>query len=147
MGAGGRVRQKVVCVMFGAMLLAGGLSGCTSARSSLGTTDSSCFLDLPAAAQGVVHHGRFTGIHLFSVTQLRKLAPRLVDELEVAHATAPHMCVAAYEGTFSAAGVDKPLGRSSGLLAIAVVNASNRKLLATVLIKRAPLHFGHPHLG
>jgi hypothetical protein len=147
MSRGGKVRQKFVCAIVGALLLAGGLSDCTSARSSLGTSDSSCYLDLPAAGQAVGHHGRFAGIHLFSLSQLRKKAPRLVDDLEAAHATAAHMCVAAYEGKFSAASLDKPLGRASGIFAVAVVDASNQKLLGTVLIKRVPLHFGHPHVG
>jgi len=142
------VRQKAVCGILGALLFAGFLSGCTSARSSLGTTDSSCFQALPTASQAVRHHGHFVGIHLFTLATLAKVAPRLVDDLLDKQTTkATRVCVAAYEGNFTSAEVVKPLGRSSGKLAVAVVNASNEQLLGTDIIKRPPLHFGHPHLG
>lgn len=147
MGAGGSVGRRVVRGAIGAVVLAGGLSGCASARSSLGTSDSSCYLDLPTAAQAVAGHGRFIGIHLFSRSQFEKAAPRLTKLLSDANSTAAHVCVAAYEGNFSASGVMKPLGRSSGKLAVVVVDAANQRLLGTVIISRAPLHFGHPHVG
>jgi hypothetical protein len=129
-------------------MLAGVLSSCTSARSSLGTSDSSCFLDLPTASQAVGGHGHFVGIHLFSVSQLGKLAPNLMDHItDIQAAKATHVCVAAYEGQFTSANVMKPLGKSSGRLAVVVVDASNQKLIGTDIITRAPLHFGHSHVG
>jgi hypothetical protein len=132
----------------GSLLLAGVLSGCTAARSSLGTSDSSCFLSLPAAANAVRGDGHFIGIHLLTPAQLTRVAPRFTDDLVDAKLTAPHMCVAAYDGfTFTASMVKKPLGQMRGRLAIVVVNASNEKVLVTVIIGRAPLRFGHPHLG
>jgi hypothetical protein len=141
------MRRKLAGVMVGALVIGGILSSCTSARSSLGTGDSSCFLDLPTASAAVHNQGHFVGIHLFSLSQLRSTAPKLVADLTAADATAPRLCVAAYTGQFSAAQVSKPLGRASGALAVAVVNAASKHLLATVIIKKAPLHFGHPHLG
>jgi hypothetical protein len=148
MGGGGGVRLKIVSGMLGALLLAGVMSGCTSARSSLGTTDSACYESLPTAAQAVMGHGHFVGIHLFTKTQLTKMAPRLVDDLaDKFKTTATRVCVAAYEGTFTSADVAKPLGHASGKLAVVVVNAANHQLLGTDIIKRAPLRFGHPHVG
>ncbi len=142
------MRRRVVHLVIGALVVAGGLSGCTVARSNLGTTDSSCFLSLPTAGQAVGGHGRFVGIHLYSISQLRSLAPHLMDNLSKTHATtASHVCVAAYEGNFTASGVKKPLGRQSGLFAVVVVDASNQKLIATVIFRNAPLRFGHPHVA
>jgi hypothetical protein len=143
----GSVRTRVVSGVVGVCLLAGLFSGCTSARSSLGTGDSSCYLDLPTAAAAVGNHGRFVGIHLFSLTQLRKKAPHLVADLTDKKSTASHMCVAAYEGTYLSSEVQKPLTRTDGRLAVAVVDANSNKLLGTLIIKRPPLHFGHPHVG
>ncbi len=76
------------------------------------------------------------------------MAPRLVDDLTDRFKTnATRVCVAAYEGNFTSADVSKPLGRASGKLAVVVVNAANQQLLGTDIIKRAPLRFGHPHVG
>ena len=147
MGPGGRVRHKLVSAVVGLLFLGSVLSACTSARSSLGTGDSSCFLDLPTAAQAVHNHGQFVGIHLFSLSHLRSTAPHLVAKLKAADISPPHLCVAAYKGEFSSNQVEKPLGHVSGHLAIVVVDAATTHLLATVIIKQVPLHFGHPHLG
>jgi hypothetical protein len=148
MTSGGTMARRGVRSFIGVLALAGGLSGCAAVRSNLGTTDSSCFLALPTAAQAVGDHGRFVGIHLYVLAQFSKLAPNLVDTLSDAHVSgATHVCVAAYEGTFTASGVMKPLGQPNGRLAVVVVDASNQKLLATVIVKRPPLHFGHPHMG
>jgi hypothetical protein len=124
------------------------MSGCTSARSTLGTTDSSCYKSLPTALQAVRGHGHFVGIHLYTLSKFAKIAPRLVDDLGGQHITkATRVCVAAYEGTYTSSDVSKPLGRASGKLAVVVVNAANQHLLGTAIIKRPPLHFGHPHVG
>lgn len=146
MRRGGAVRRKVHAIL-GALVLAGALAGCTSARSSLGTTDSSCFLALPTASSAVHDHGYFMGIHLFTRAQLAKVAPRMANELAEADEAATHLCVAAYSGTFTSTGVQKAMGRPAGKLAIVVVNASTRKLLATVIFRHLPLRFSHTHLG
>ncbi|HEY1832643.1 MAG TPA: hypothetical protein VGG38_20570 [Acidimicrobiales bacterium] len=140
--------RKGLSVAAASLALAAALSGCTSPRSSLGTGDSACFLDLPAAAGAVHTHGRFIGIHRYSLAALKKTAPRLVRDLEAAHDTATQMCLAAYQGHYTSSGVEKPIGRrSSGTLAVVAVDASNKKVLGTLIIKKAPLHFGHPHVG
>ncbi len=144
---GTRVRRSTVGGLVGAILLAGCLTGCTEARSNLGTSDSSCYLALPAAADAVHEAGHFAGIRLFTRGQLHSLAPRLTALLQARDDTAAHMCVAAFTGSFSSSSVSKPLGRSHGTLAVVVVNASSRGVLATVIFKKTPLNFTHSHLG
>jgi hypothetical protein len=147
MSRGGMVRHRVVGGLATCILLATVLAGCTSARSSLGTSDSSCYLSLPSTSKAVGGHGKFLGIHAYTPSQLKARAPHLSADLTAAHATSSHMCVAAYSGSFTAANVSKPLGKAGGRLAAAVVNASDRTILATVIFGRLPLHFGHPHVG
>lgn len=145
MKRGGRVRFKLAYGMVIGCLLAGVLSGCTSARSSLGTSDSTCFLSLAPAADAVGDHGHLVGIRLFTPGQLAGLAPKLEHQLAMSRLTAPHMCVAAYEGIYTSAMVTKPVGRARGTLAVVVVNASSHQVIATVIIKKPPLNFGHTH--
>jgi hypothetical protein len=129
----------------GLALLATVLAGCTSARSSLGTSDSSCFSTLPTASHAVGGHGHFLGVRLFTLTQLHTMAPHLYADLQAAHASAAHLCVSAYKGSFTSSDVSKPIGSASGALATVVVNAADRKLLATVVFTRLPVRFGHSH--
>jgi hypothetical protein len=57
------------------------------------------------------------------------------------------ICVAAYVGEFTRGSVSRPLGRSSGQLAVVVSEMPSNKLLGTVIFRHTPLHFGHPHVG
>jgi hypothetical protein len=142
------MRRKLVSMVLGGLVLAAVLSSCTGPRSSLGTGDSSCFLDIPTAATAVHTQGRFIGIHRYSLSALKKSAPHLVRDLDATHSTAAQMCVAAYEGHYTSAKVEKPIGRrKAGTVAVVAVDAANNHLLGTLIIKKAPLHFGHPHVG
>jgi hypothetical protein len=131
----------------GCLLFAGVLAGCSSARSSLGTSDSSCYLALPTATKAVGGHGRLLGVHLFTLTSLRHRAPRLFKDLALGHDGSERVCVVAFSGAFDQATVSHPSGRSSGQLAVVVATTPGNELLGTVIFKRAPLHFGHPHIG
>jgi len=53
------------------------------------------------------------------------------------------VCLAAYTGHFTASSVQKPHGRSSGKLAVAVVTSPGNKLLGTVILNRVPVRFQH----
>jgi hypothetical protein len=128
-------------------LLAVLATGCTSVRSSLGTSDSSCFRAIPVANTAVHSRGRFVGAHLFTESKLHSTAPKLVSALTADGLTVHTVCVVAFEGTFSATGVSHPLGRSTGKLAVVVASSPANKVLATVIFGKAPLHFGHPHVG
>jgi hypothetical protein len=90
---------------------------------------------------------RLIGIHLYSMSELRKKVPHLYAYLSAANRTSGQVCVAAFSGHFTAGGVSKPLGRASGRLAVVVSASPSNKLLGTVIFRDLPLHFGHPHIG
>jgi hypothetical protein len=141
------VRHRWATGAAGCALLAGVLAGCTAARSNLGTSDSSCYLALPTATKAVGSHGRLHGVQRFTLSALRKKAPRLLHDL---HTTAPGtetVCLTAFTGKFTAATVSDPRGGSSGQLAVVVSTTPGNHLLGTVIFTKAPLHFGHSHAG
>jgi hypothetical protein len=139
--------RRLMMVVTASLLIVLLLAGCTSLRSSLGTSDSSCYLALPTTSSAVHGHGRLIGIHLFTESSLRKKAPHLYSDLSTTEVAQQHVCVAAYEGVFTSGGVLKPRGKPSGRLAVVVTETPSNKLLGTIIFLRAPLHFGHPHVG
>jgi hypothetical protein len=128
-------------------LLAGVLAGCTTARSSLGTSDSSCYLALPTATKAVESHGRLFGVQKFSLSELRKNSPHLAHDLGTSASGSDTVCIVAFTGKFTADSVSKPRGQSSGHLAVVVSTTPGNHLLGTVIFTKAPLHFGHSHAG
>jgi hypothetical protein len=123
------------------------IGGCTTARSNLGTSDSSCYLALPTLTKAVHGHGRLLGVHRYTWTVLRKQVPKLVGQLPVKERGSTAMCVAAYTGQFTQGTVSDPHGESSGRLAVVVSTATGNHLLGTVIFTKAPLRFSHPHVG
>jgi hypothetical protein len=130
-----------------AVILACTLAGCTAARSSLGTSDSSCYLALPTATQAIGAHGRLLGVHLYTLTALRRLAPHLVSDLDTTESGSQRVCVVAFSGHFSHTAVQDGHGRASGKLAVVVSTTPSNHLLGTVIFTHVPLHFGHSHIG
>jgi len=139
------LRRRVVIVSFTGVLLATSLASCTSARSSLGTSDSSCYLALPTANEAVHGHGHFLGVKLFTVGSLRHTAPHLYTELHQENAATQKVCAVAYSGNFSSTSVKDPRGKPSGRLAVVVSTSPSNRLLATVIFTRIPLRFNHSH--
>jgi hypothetical protein len=92
-------------------------------------------------------HGRMIGLHRYTLGQLRQRAPHLFKELASNKAASQQVCVVAFAGTFEAGSVSHPLGRSSGRVAVVVATSPYNHLLGTVIFKRAPLLFGHTHIG
>jgi hypothetical protein len=129
-----------VCV-----LAAGLLAGCTTARSNLGTSDSSCYSALPTATKAVHSRGRLIGVHRFTVSGLRRQAPHLTQDLATKEPGTQSICVVAFQGHFTAGSVSDPRGRASGRLAVVVSTTPGNHLLGTVIFTRPPLHFGHSH--
>jgi hypothetical protein len=123
------------------------LAGCTSARNSLGTSDSSCYLALPSATHAVSPHSRLLGVHQLTLSSLHQKEPALFDALPSVKPTSQRICVIEFVGSFTRATVRKPLGRPSGRLAVVVSEAPSNNLLGTVIFHRAPLDFAHPHIG
>jgi hypothetical protein len=130
------------------VLLGGGLAtACTTARSDLGTSTSSCYLALPAANNAVEGHGRLLGVQRYSLTALHQQAPNLYDQLSPNAPGSQRVCVVAFGGKFDTASVHAPRGRSSGLLAVVVSTTPGNHVLGTVILARPPLRFGHSHAG
>jgi hypothetical protein len=131
----------------GLALLATVLSGCTSARSSLGTSDDSCYLALPTAAAAVGKGSHMVGLHLFSLKVLKQKAPRMYADVSGGQSASQNVCVIAFTGKFTAGAVSKPKGRPQGHFAVVVATTPANQLLGTVIFRRVPLHFGHTHIG
>ena len=90
------MKRRLGVVLAGTLLLTSALAGCTSSRSSLGTTDNSCYLALPIASHAVHGKGRLVGIQLYSESSLRKKAPNLSRDLSLSSKAQQKVCVAAY---------------------------------------------------
>jgi hypothetical protein len=122
------------------------LSGCTSARSDLGTSDSACFLAIPTAAQAVGPHSRLLGVRLLTTGSLRQQAPSLSVDLP-SGSSRDRVCVLAFAGAFTVTSVAKPVGLPSGPVAVVVTRSPSNQLIATVIVAHPPLRFGHSHFG
>ncbi len=140
-------RRRIAGAVVGVLLVAAVCAGCSSPRSDLGTADSACYLALPTASRALEGHGALTGVHGFTLASLKARSPRLYALLKTDRPSSQRVCVAAYTGTFTATSVVHSLGRSSGDLAVVVVATPANTVLGTVIYRRPPLHFGHPHLG
>jgi len=129
------------------VLLATVATGCTSARSTLGSSGDTCYTALPTAFQAVGPDSRMAGVRGFTLGQLRLVAPHLYQAISPGRSPAQQVCVVAFIGTFTRATVSRPLGRPSGGLAVVVSANPTQELLGTVIFKRAPLDFGRFHAG
>jgi hypothetical protein len=149
MGAPGRRvrRRRGAAGLAASVLLAGLAAGCTTARSALGTSDSSCYQAIPSATKAVGGHGRLLGLHPFTLASLRNQAPHMVHELATKAPGSQRLCVVAFEGRFDRHSVSAPRGQSTGRLAVVVSTTPANHLLGTVIFTRPPLHFGHTHFG
>ncbi len=129
---------------------AGVMAGCSSVRTDLGTSDSSCYIALPTATRAVGSHGHLIGVQLYTVDTLRRKLPLLSEALsKEADRPKPsqRICAVAFTGAFTRSTVSKALGRSSGSVAIVVSKFPSNQLLGTALVNRTPIHFGHTHIG
>ena len=138
-------RRSCVSVVCGLVLAASVFAGCSSARVGLGTTDESCYLELPTAAKAVDHHGHLEGIRKYTVSGLKGIAPRLYGFLVTQAPKTQAVCLAGYSGTFTKGMVMKPQGHTAGKLAVVVVTSPGNMLLATVLLTKLPVRFAHTH--
>jgi len=124
------------------------LAGCTSVRNDLGTANSGCYVALPAASAAVGHTGRLLGVRLFDVPSLKGTSNLLYEAAVGAPgAKVQRVCLVAFTGHFDAGRVDRPIGASTGHLAVVEVSYPGNRLLATLLLGRESLPFGHSHLG
>jgi hypothetical protein len=139
-------RGYLALLVFGA-LMSTLATACTSGRNALGTSNSGCYVALPAATAAVGGQGHLHGARLVSVASLRR-TPRLFTMatsrpgLRVAQ-----VCLVAFSGTFRADEVKMPRGRQVGHLAVVVLEYPDNTLLGTIILKTVPLRFGHSHVG
>jgi hypothetical protein len=140
-------RRAHALLACGALAL-GGLSigGCAAVRNELGTASSGCYVDLALATHAVHHRGHLRGVRLVTVASLAPHAPLLFDAAEVNGKRLAQVCLVAFGGRFTSAGVERPIGEQAGHLAVVELGYPHRRLLATLLVARPPLSFGHYHL-
>jgi hypothetical protein len=142
-----RTRSRPAAGAAALVLAAALLASCSSARSDLGSPDtsSSCYLALPTAAKAVGGHGHLQGVRKYTLSSLRSVAPRLYRHLAGDVPKKQAVCLAGYSGHFTASGVDKPLGRAAGSVAVVVVTTPANELLGTLILSRLPLRFQQTH--
>lgn len=124
-----------------------GLAGCSIARNNLGTTNSGCYISLPAAVRAVHGSGHLAGVRLVSVRSLRRSAPDIYRLATQPRPAVQRVCLVAFHGHFRASDVTRPRGVPAGRVAVAVLEYPDNRLLGTVILVRPPVHFGHTHLG
>jgi hypothetical protein len=141
-----RARIRVASLAAAIVLAATLLAACSTARSDFGTTDASCYLALPTAAQAVGGHGHLEGVRKYTLSSLRTVAPRLYSRLADDVSKKQAVCIAGYSGHFTSSEVSKAMGQPSGILAVAVVATPGNKLLGTLILTKLPVRFQHTHL-
>ena len=122
-------------------------SGC-SAHNALGTSNSPCYVALPAAEAAVHHQGHLMGLKLVTVSSLSSF-PRLygvADTTTAAGTPVTKVCLAGFIGRFTYSNVEQPVGPPHGKVAVAVLTYQGNQLLGTVLYRHVPVRFGHSHV-
>jgi len=140
--------RRLAALAAAGMVAALVLGGCTSARNTLGTNASPCFLSLPIAADAVHEQGALQGVLLVEATSLAR-SPRL-RALLTARAGAPvgTVCAFSYRGSYSPAEVEKPIGTTPPgtgpwPYAVVVVSMPENVLLGTFVLEQEPMRFRH----
>jgi hypothetical protein len=131
-----------------AVMVVGALAaGCTTARSDLATSDSTCYKAIPAATKAVRGQGHLLGVERSSLATLRRQAPVLLQEVSSGEPSSQVVCVIGFKGRFTSTSVAEPHGASSGQLAVVVTTTPGDHLLGTVVFRRPPPSFGRMHFG
>jgi len=124
------------------------LTGCTSARNTLGTNASPCFDALAIGEDAVRGRGTFAGVRLVSLSTIGRDAQMVAILSARAGRKVHDVCVVSYKGTFRVDQVMRPLGAPPaggvGHYAIVIVSKPQNHLLGTVVRLTQPLRFGHP---
>lgn len=141
-------RAGKVHVAAAAVLLSLLVSACSSVRNDLGTSSSVCYGALPAATSAVHGQGRLDGVRLVTVASLKDSAPHLYRAAtSVRGGGVSRVCLVAFSGRFQADEVAHPIGSDRGHLAVVELAYPGDHLVATLLVTRPPLRFGHSHVG
>jgi hypothetical protein len=127
-----------------AAVLAG---GCTAARNNLGTSDSGCYVALPAAQAALHGAGTFHGVRLVSVKSLHQFERLHAAAVSEPSARVKEVCLVAFTGHFRAATVSQPHGQPSGRFAVVVVEYPDNRVLGTVIFAHIPVRVAHTHFA
>lgn len=147
--AAARARKALLAAVV--IVCLGAAAGCTTARNTLGPSESPCFRAIPIARAAVNDKGRFAGVRYLTgrefaiaVRQARALAGASIDIPHALIAAHGPVCAVAYRGSYDSRRVAagwSPTGRQ-GELAIVVVRLTKRLgVLATVVLHKPPLRF------
>jgi hypothetical protein len=129
------------------LLVATVVASCTTARSDLGSSVSSCYHALPTANEAIHQKGHLLEVQQVTMGTLQRQAPGLYRDLKPQTPSSKRICVVAFSGTFDSSSVSRPKGRHSGRLAVVISTTPENQLLGTVILARPPLRFGHPETG
>jgi hypothetical protein len=148
-----RLREQAALIA-AITVTAAGLAACGAGRDAMGTNAGPCFAALPIAKKAVRGRGEFAGVRLVDVSSFTARNGRAMHELlDLLPVPRPReVCLVAYAGSFTPGQVERPLGpppsAAAGRYAIAVVTAPpGPRLLATFVVRRAPLIFSRTHVG
>jgi hypothetical protein len=143
---GRRPPRRAVLVLAALMVAATVLGACSAVRNDLGTADSDCYVALPAAYSAVHHHGTLHGVRLVATSSLRRRAPLLYTAATRVEPKFTQVCLVAFSGDFSASSLPHAVGKKNGRLAVVELGYPGNRVLATLVVVRLPLAFGHPHI-
>jgi hypothetical protein len=106
------------------------------------------YLALPKAADAVHHRGTLVGVRLVPPSDIDPDHANTVELMRRNGGPLHNTCLVAYRGMFTSSSVERPIeaGRS-GTYAVAVLNPSGSRLLATFVLNHEPLRFGHSRIG
>ena len=148
-----RPRGLAALIVSMAVTAALALTACGAGRPVLGTSAGPCFAALPIARQAVRGRGSLAGIRLLDLSNLSASDARAMHRLiNLLPTPRPHdVCLVAYEGSFTASQVERPVSPPSAAgpsrYAIAVVTVSKPELRATLVVRQEPLAFARGHVG
>lgn len=127
-----------------AVLVGGVLGGCTSPRNALGASSSPCFRALPTAHAAVHGHGQLLGVQYLTIGSIDKGLKHTDQFVALLDSLAPagnEVCLVGYQNDYLASAVEHPWppGRLQAKYALVLVDLHGERVLATLLLERAPI--------
>jgi hypothetical protein len=94
----------------------------------------------------VHHHGKLQGVRLVTVGSLRGHAPLLYRAAISTQKRTADVCLVAFGGDYLASSVSRAIGDTTGRVAVVELTYPGKRVLATLLLSRPPIPFGHFHI-
>lgn len=138
--------SRSVMAMLGAVAATLALSACSAVRNDLGTSNSPCYVAVPAATGAVHRAGSLAGVRLVRVRSLQRFH-LLYQVAGDGQASNRRVCLVAFRGHFEEQRVSVPQrGKRAGAFAVVVLSYPDGRVLGTVILRHPPVAFGHSHL-